>query len=57
MSQKLIVSGSSDGMVLLWTFESLIVELAGHRGSVNSVKFSHNSRYIISGSSDNSVKV
>ncbi len=49
--------GSWDNVVILWSVETQkeIAELKGHNESVNCVTFSHDGKYIISGSSDDTI--
>ena len=45
--------------IKIWELETgkLIKSLEGHKDEINSVKFSPNGEYIISGSSDKKVKI
>ena len=56
---KKIASCSGDATIKIWSLEQrcLLFELKNHQDSVNSVKFSYNGDRIISGSSDNTVRI
>lgn len=53
-SGKFIVSGGIDHTIRLWTVENgeEVRIFNGHKGVVNSVVFSNDGRYVVSGSDD-----
>jgi centriolar protein POC1 len=53
-NMKQVVSGSSDGTVMLWNFRAMMrpYRFVGHKGPVHSVAVSPNGQTIVSGSAD-----
>jgi centriolar protein POC1 len=53
-NMKQVVSGSSDGTVMLWNFRAMMrpYRFVGHKGPVYSVAVSPNGQTIVSGSAD-----
>ena len=54
-----LISGSSDGTVKVWNFQTgqLMLNLEGHRSFINAVTVSPDGQVIISGSADKTLKV
>lgn len=54
-----MASASKDRTIKLWNYETgeLVDTLVGHTYYARSVAFSHDSRFLVSGGCDNSVKV
>ncbi|GMH38067.1 hypothetical protein BSKO_05951 [Bryopsis sp. KO-2023] len=58
-NMKQLISGSLDGLVMLWNFKPQLraLRFMGHKGAVHSVAFSSTSALIASGSQDRTVRV
>lgn len=58
MNDKIVISGSEDGIIYLWSIESgeLIERLEGHKSVVYEAKWNNNKCLLASCSNDGSVK-
>ena len=54
---SIMCSGSSDKTIKIWNVEdsSLIIELKGHKNSVNSIAFNPDGKILASGSGDKTI--
>ena len=55
----MFATGSADEIIKLWNTEDgkLVSTLQGHKGSVNTVAFSPDGKYLVSGSQDGTLKI
>ena len=56
---KYLITGSSDGIVIIWNLQDRIKEhiLPGHNSLIKTVLLSNSEKYIISAATDNTVRV
>lgn len=54
---KFIACGHEDGSISIWKSQDFVGTLEGHKGMVNCLQFSQNGKFLVSASSDKTIKI